>query len=107
MEEQIYDYLINNCVGYNNRIKAYKLMRMFNINNHKTFRSKIQKIRQNKQFKKIVGSEAGKRGGYWIIANENEYKETMFHLRARSDEMKKTCDIIDDKWNESQNEVNL
>lgn len=107
MEEQIYDYLMNNCAGYNNRIKAYKLMQMFNIKDHKTFRSKIQKIRQNKQFKKIVGSEAGKHGGYWIIANENEFQETMFHLRARSDEMKKTCDIIDDKWNELQNEVNL
>lgn len=107
MEEQIYDYLINNCVGYDNRIKAYKLMQMFNIRDHKTFRSKIQKIRQDEYFEKIIGSEAGKQGGYWIIANEDEYKETIFHLKARSSEMKKTCDVIEEKWNRLKSEVNL
>ena len=107
MEKQIYDYLINNCIGYGNRIKAYKLMKMFNIRDHKTFRFKIQKIRQDESFKKIIGSEAGKQGGYWIIANEDEYKETIFHLKARSSEMKKTCDVIEEKWNRLKSEVNL
>lgn len=107
MEEQIYDYLINNCIGYDNRIKAYKLMKMFDLKDHKTFRSKIQKIRQNEHFERIVGSEAGNKGGYWIIANEEEYKETIFHLKARSNEMKKTCDIIESKWNKFKSEVNL
>ena len=104
MEEQIYDYLINNCVGYNNRIKAYKLMRMFNIKDHKTFRAKIQNIRKNKSFKKLVGSEAGKNGGYWIIANKEEYDKTIFHHRERASEMTHTCEILMEKWNTNEKE---
>ena len=29
--EQIYEYLLNNCVGYDNRAKSYELMKMFDI----------------------------------------------------------------------------
>ena len=31
MKELIYDYLLNNCVGYDNRIKGWQLMNLFNI----------------------------------------------------------------------------
>lgn len=97
MEEMIYAYLVNNCIGYDNRVKARVLMNKFNIKDHKTFRSYIQGIRQNVECERLVGSEAGKNGGYWIINSKEELEETVYHLYARAVEMKKTCKIMKKK----------
>jgi len=60
MEERIYEYLIKNCRGFENRIKGYELMKIFRINDHKTLRSYIEAIRQNEDCLELIGSRAGK-----------------------------------------------
>lgn len=94
----IYDYLLNNCVGYENRIKGYQLMKLFKINDHKTFRSYIQEIRQSPDFPKLIGSEAGSNGGYFVISNYDEYKTTIDHHYLRAMEMLKTKHIMEQKY---------
>lgn len=98
MEEMIYAYLVNNCVGYDNRVKARVLMSKFNIKDNKEFRGYIQSIREDYQYPRLIGSEAGKCGGYWIIANKKEFDETVHHLYARAIEMQKNCKIMKKKW---------
>lgn len=98
MEEQIYEYLNKNCVGYDNRVKGNQIMKLFGIHGHKTFRSYIQAIREKDFYKKLVGSEAGKQGGYWIVNSVAEYNTTTQHLYARSSEMRKMCEIMKKKW---------
>lgn len=98
MEEMIYAYLINNCVGYDNRVKARVLMSKFGINDNKTFRSYIQSIREDYQYPRVIGSQAGSDGGYWIIANKKEFDETVHHLYARAIEMQKCCKTMKKKW---------
>lgn len=98
MEEMIYAYLVNNCVGYDNRVKARVLMNKFGINDNKTFRSYIQSIREDYQYPRVIGSQAGSDGGYWIIANKKEFDETVHHLYARAIEMQKNCKIMKKKW---------
>ena len=98
MEELIYKYLVLNCIGYDNRIKANVLMNKFNINDNKTFRGYIQAIRQNPEFPRMIGSEAGSSGGYWIIANANEFYSTAKHLEARAREMQKTSEMLQEKF---------
>ena len=100
MEEMIYAYLVNNCVGYDNRVKARVLMNKFGINDNKTFRSYIQSIREDYQYPRLIGSEAGKYGGYWIINSKQEFDETVHHLYARAIEMQKNCKIMKKKWKE-------
>lgn len=97
MEEMIYAYLVNNCVGYDNRVKARVLMNKFGINDNKTFRSYIQSIREDYQYPRVIGSQAGSDGGYWIIANKKEFDETVHHLYARAIEMQKNCKIMKKK----------
>lgn len=98
MEEMIYAYLVNNCVGYDNRVKARVLMNKFGINDNKTFRSYIQSIREDYQYPRVIGSQAGSDGGYWIIANKQEFDETVHHLYARAIEMQKCCKTMKKKW---------
>ncbi len=97
MEDLIYGYLIKNCVGYDNRIKGNRLMKIFKIKDEKVFRSQIEKIRDNEKFKRLIGSEAGCQGGYWIIKNLDEYRLTAHHLCARAEKMKKTYKSLEEK----------
>lgn len=91
---RLYDYLKENAVGYENRIKSYKLMKVFGIKRNDAFRRLIQEIRQDETLQKIVCSEAGKNGGYWIATTEDEVNATMDHLYKRAMEMLKTYECI-------------
>ena len=99
LDYQIHDYLKKNAVGYSKRIKSSVLMKEFNINDNKTLRKHIQNIRQDETLQKIVCSESGKNGGYWIAKNDKEVQETLDHLYNRAMEMLKTYSIIKNKAN--------
>lgn len=93
----IHDYLKQNAVGYENRKKSYEIMRQFGIKDNKTFRDYIEEIRQSSIFQKIICSEAGSNGGYWVATNEQEVQETLDHLYKRAMGMLKTYAIIKNK----------
>lgn len=92
--KQIYEYLIAHCLGYENRIKGYQLMQLFNINDHKTLRSYIEEIRQNDEYQYFIGSESGKNGGYFISITNEEKQVSMKHLYLRAMEILKTYGIL-------------
>lgn len=91
---RIYDYLKENAVGYKNRIKADKIMKEFDITDNKTLRSYIQEIRESEVLQKIVCSEAGNKGGYWIATDYEEVNKTLEHLYKRSMQMLKNYSVI-------------
>lgn len=95
--EKIYKYLSDHAVGYDNRVKSNELMKEFRISDNEMFRSYIQKIRQSDKFDKIICSQAGAVGGYWIAKNSEEVEQTLEHLYNRSMEMLKTYSIIKKK----------
>ncbi len=97
MEEMIYDYLLKNHAGYDNRIKGKELMKIFGIKDHKTLRSYIEKARQYKEYRYLIGSEAGSNGGYFMITNGMEKEQTINHIRLRAEEQLKTCDFMEKK----------
>lgn len=98
MLDLIYNYLNENCVGYENRVKANVLMKKFNIGSNKALRGYIQELRKNPNYTKLVGSEAGSNGGYFIIANYEEFKKTVDHHYLRAMEMLKTYGIMKNKY---------
>ena len=91
---KIYNYLKENAVGYENRVKSDVLMKEFNINDNKTLRSYIQEIRESGILTKIICSEAGSNGGYWIATDYKEVRKTLDHLYKRSMEMLKNYSIL-------------
>lgn len=93
MKEVLIDYLMINCKGYDNRQKAYQLMPIVDIQDHKTFRSLIEEIRQEDN-QIFICSEAGKDGGYWIPTEYDEVQTTIDHLIKRGHEMFKTASIL-------------
>lgn len=93
MKEVLIDYLMINCKGYDNRQKAYQLMPIVDIQDHKTFRSLIEEIRQEDN-QIFICSEAGKDGGYWIPTEYDEVQTTIDHLVKRGQEMFKTASIL-------------
>lgn len=98
MIDLIYDYLNENCVGYNNRVKSDILMKKFGIKDNKTFRSYIQELRQNPKYENLVGSEAGSNGGYFIVSNKEEFRTTVDHHYLRAMEMLKTYSVMKRKY---------
>lgn len=93
MKETLINYLLNNCKGYKNRQKAYQLMSIVDITDHKTFRCLIEEIRQDDN-QIFICSEAGKGGGYWIPTEYEEVQTTIDHLVKRGKEMFKTASIL-------------
>ena len=91
---KIYNYLKENAVGYENRVKSDILMKEFNINDNKTLRSYIQEIRESGILTKIICSEAGNDGGYWIATDNKEVRKTLDHLYKRAIEMLKNYSIL-------------
>lgn len=92
---EIYEYLKENCVGYENRQTSYKIMGYFGITDNKQFRGYIEEIRQSDVLQKFVCSKAGKNGaGYWLATNKDEVDVTLEHLKLRAKEMLKTYAIL-------------
>lgn len=96
MKELLIEYLKNNCIGYDNRQKSNKLMKVVNITDNKEFRALIEEIRQSKETI-FICSEAGKDGGYWLPTTKEEVEITIDHLEARAYEMIKTAKILREK----------
>lgn len=95
-KEVLINYLINNCSGYENRQKAFKLMKIIDVEDHKTFRNIVEEIRQDDN-EIFICSEAGSKGGYWIPINYEEVQNTLDHLHKRAKEMLKTYSILKKK----------
>ena len=95
---QIYNYLKKNSIGYEKRVKSGVLMKKFNIKDNKTLRNYIEIIRNSDTLQKIVCSESGKNGGYWIATNDEEVYQTLEHLYKRSMQMLKTYSKIKKKY---------
>ena len=96
MKDILVKYLQDNCIGYDKRQKAYQLMQVVNLKDHKTFRNLIEEIRQSNS-KVFICSEAGKDGGYWLPTTKEEVETTIDHLEARAWEMIKTAKILREK----------
>lgn len=94
---KIYEYLKDNAVGYENRVKASKIMEQFAIHDNKTLRGYIEEIRQDSILQKFICSESSKNGGYYIATNEEEVYRTLSGLYKRSMEMLKTYAILKQK----------
>lgn len=95
---QIYDYLKKNAIGHEKRVKSGVLMQEFNIKDNKTLRDYIESIRNSDTLQKIVCSESGKHGGYYLATNDEEVYQTLEHLYKRSMQMLKTYSKIKRKY---------
>lgn len=96
MKEKLINYLKENCIGYENRVKANVLMQIVGLSDHKTFRNLVEQIRQSKN-KIFICSEAGQQGGYWLPTTLEEVETTINHLEARAYEMFKTAKVLREK----------
>lgn len=90
----LYNYLKDNCVGYAKRQTSYQIMEVFGIETNEEFRSLIREIRDSDVLQKIVCSQAGPDGGYYLPTNEDEVYQTLQHLYKRSMKMLHTYSII-------------
>ena len=91
MDKVIYNYLLENHIGYENRAKSSELMNEFGIHDNKTFRSYIAEARNNIECTYFIASEAGKDGGYWIATKEQDRDITLRNLILRAIRIKKNA----------------
>ncbi len=91
MDKVIYNYLLQNHIGYENRVKANVLMNIFGINDNKTFRSYIAEARNDIECTYFIASKAGSKGGYWIATKEQDRDITLRNLFLRAIRITKTA----------------
>lgn len=101
MEDKVYTFLLENCIGKKNLVKNITLRKLFNINSDKSLRQVIQNIRENKKYRRIVGSVSGKSGGYYICSTPEEINETINNIKHRANQMLRMTHII--KWKKKFN----
>ena len=70
-EQMVYMYLCQNHRGKDSLIKNKELRKLFNINSDKTMRKVIQNIRENENYKEMIGSVSGQSGKE---RNNKQYK---------------------------------
>ena len=76
-------------------IKNQELRKRFNINSDKAMRKVIQNIREDKQYKKLIGSVSGKTGGFYICVTEEEKEETINNIKHRANQMLRMTHILE------------
>ena len=101
MEQQIYDYLCSNCIGKDNLIKNRVLRGLFGIRSDRTLRKVIQNIREDSSYKRIIGSESGRKGGFYICDTKEETIETINNIKHRANKMLRMTHILE--WKANQN----
>lgn len=94
MEDRVYEYLVKNHVGQKNMIKNQDLRNMFGIKSDKSMRKIIQNIRENKNYKRIIGSKSGKSGGFYICETPEEINETINNIKHRANQMLRMTHIL-------------
>lgn len=95
MEEEIYNYLVDNHVGRENLIKNKDLRIMFEVGSDKALRKIIQNIRESKEYPLVVGSISGKSGGFYICVTEEEITQTIENIKHRANQMLRMCHILE------------
>lgn len=94
-EKEVYEFLCKEHVGKDNLIKNQELRNRFNINSDKAMRKVIQNIREDKQYKKLIGSVSGKTGGFYICVTEEEKEETINNIKHRANQMLRMTHILE------------
>lgn len=96
-EQMVYMYLCQNHRGKDSLIKNKELRKLFNINSDKTMRKVIQNIRENENYKEMIGSVSGRLGGFYMCLTDTEKRETINNIKHRAKEMLKMCEILEKK----------
>lgn len=95
IEERVYDYLVENNQGKENLIKNQELRKIFNVTSDKSMRKIIQNIREDKSFKRMVGSVSGVKGGFYICITDEEMEETINNIKHRANQMLRMCHVLE------------
>lgn len=96
-EQMVYMYLCQNHRGKDSLIKNKELRKLFNINSDKTMRKVIQNIRENENYKEMIGSVSGRLGGFFTCITDTEKRETINNIKHRAKEMLRMCEILEKK----------
>lgn len=96
-EQMVYMYLCQSHRGKDSLIKNKELRKLFNINSDKTMRKVIQNIRENENYKEMIGSVSGRLGGFFTCITDTEKRETINNIKHRAKEMLKMCEILEKK----------
>ncbi len=97
MEDLIYGYLVKNCVGYDNRVKAKRLQQLFKIDDNKAFRDVIKRIRKDENYRYAVMSKSSFKGGYWIPTSREEIEIVSEDFKRRGKFIEDTGETIKNK----------
>ena len=97
IEKLVYEYLCAHHRGKENLIKNQNLRKMFLITSDKSMRQVIQNIRENVEFKEIVGSISGNHGGFYICETEEEMQETINNIKHRANQMLRMTHVLEYK----------
>ena len=99
VEGTVYAYLCQNHKGKESMIKNKDLRKLFGIKSDKSMRKIIQNIREDKNYKEIIGSKSGIKGGFYMCVTNEEKEETINNIKHRANQMLRMTHVLEWKSN--------
>lgn len=97
-KKKIYKFLVNNHVGFENRIKSNVVRLMLDLEcSERSFRKYIQEITEDEKFPLLICRYAGNDGGVFIAENIEECDYSINGLVRRAEAMQISAEHMERK----------
>jgi hypothetical protein len=98
-QQSIWDYLIENAIGYENRKSSSETRDALNLDSGGPTNEHVRDLIRVMIFNHccLIGSLMFRKG-YWIIQNEHELNMVINHLNSRADGVRERANALQQNW---------
>jgi hypothetical protein len=98
-QQRIWDYLIENAIGYENRKSSSEIRDALNLESGGPTNEHVRDLIRDMIFNHgcLIGSLMFRKG-YWIIQNELELNMVINHLNSRADGVRERANALQQNW---------
>jgi hypothetical protein len=98
-QQSIWDYLIENAIGYENRRSSSEIRDALNLESGGPTNEHVRELIRDMIFNHgcLIGSLMFRKG-YWVIQNEHELNMVINHLNSRADGVRERANALQQNW---------
>lgn len=98
-QQSIWDYLIENAIGYENRRSSSEIRDALNLESGGPTNEHVRDLIRDMIFNQgcLIGSLMFRKG-YWVIQNEHELNMVINHLNNRADGVRGRANALQQNW---------
>lgn len=99
-QQSIWNYLIENAIGYENRKSSSEIRDALNLESGGPTNEHVRDLIRDMIFNHgcLIGSLMFRKG-YWVIQDEHELNMVINHLNSRADGVRERATALQKNWN--------